>query len=153
MKRLRRKDRALAANDAESLFAECEYGVLATVDKDGQPYGVPLNYVYNDNNIFFHCARIGHKLDNIEHNPKVCFSVVGKSKVLPEEFATKYESAVAFGRASEVQGEEKKRALLWLLEKYSSEFIEEGKRYIEDKDKASRVIKITIDHLSGKARR
>ena len=153
MKRLRRKDRELAVNDAECLLAECEYGILATVDKDGQPYGVPLNYVYNDNSIFFHCARIGHKLENIEHNPKVSFSVVGKTKVLPEEFATEYESAVAFGKASEVLGEEKERVLLWLLEKYSSEFITEGKRYIEDKGKASRVIKITIDHLSGKARR
>lgn len=65
----------------------------------------------------------------------------------------KYESALAFGIASEVEGEERYKALLLLLEKYSPEFIEEGKNYIAQKDKATKVIKIEIDHISGKARR
>jgi len=32
-------------------------------------------------------------------------------------------------------------------------FIEKGKKYIELKDKATKVIKIEINHISGKARR
>ena len=34
--------------------------------EDGYAYGVPLNYVYVDNSIYFHCAKEGHKLDNIK---------------------------------------------------------------------------------------
>ena len=153
MKKLRRTDRELETNEAISLFSNCEYGVLSTVDENGQPYGVPLNYVYKNNSIFFHCARVGHKLENMDHNPRVSFCVVGNTKVLPAEFATEYESAVAFGVASEAQGEIKNSALLWMLEKYSSGFIEEGKSYIEKQHKATTVIKIEIDHISGKARR
>jgi nitroimidazol reductase NimA-like FMN-containing flavoprotein (pyridoxamine 5'-phosphate oxidase superfamily) len=62
----------------------------------------------------------------MEHNAKVSFCVVGKTKVLPYKFGTEYESAVVFGRASEVNGAERHDALLWLLEKYCSNFIDEG---------------------------
>lgn len=153
MKPVRRKDREIETSEAFNLLSTCEYGVLSTVDKAGQPYGVPLNYAYKNNSIYFHCARSGHKIENIESNSKVSFCVVGNTNVLPAEFAIKYESALAFGIASEVEGEERYNALLLLLEKYSPEFIEEGKNYIAQKDKATKVIKIEIDHISGKARR
>ena len=150
MREIRRKDKKIGTDEAINLFSECEYGVLSTVDNDGQPYGVPVNYVYKDNCIYFHCALIGHKIDNIDNNPKVSFSVVGDTKVLPSEFGTEYVSAVAFGVASEVKGTERYNALVWLLEKYSPGYIEEGKKYIEKKDKATKVIKIEIQHISGK---
>lgn len=151
MKKIRRKDREIEAADAVNLLVECEYGILSTVGDDGQPYGVPLNYVYKDNCIYFHCALVGHKIENIEKNPKVSFCAVGATNVLPSKFGTEYESVVAFGIASEARGTERYNALLWLLEKYSSEFIEEGKTYIEQKDKATKVIKIEIAHISGKS--
>jgi len=143
----------METSEAITLLSNCEHGVLSTVDKDGQPYGVPLSYAYKNNSIYFHCARVGHKIENIENNPKVSFCVVGNTNVLPAEFAIEYESVVAFGVASEVHGAERNSALLWLLEKYSPEFIEKGKNYIAQKDKATKVIKIEIDHMSGKARR
>jgi hypothetical protein len=57
---------------------------------------------------------------------------------------------VAFGVASEVQGSEKYNALLWLLEKYSPDYIEEGKAYIEKHYRVTKVIKISIKSISGK---
>ncbi|MEI6842105.1 MAG: pyridoxamine 5'-phosphate oxidase family protein, partial [Methanomicrobiales archaeon] len=150
---VRRKDREIGMEHAIELLANCEYGVLSTVGKDGQPYGVPLSYAYKDNRIYFHCALNGHKIENMENNPQVSFCVVGTTKVLPEKFGTEYESAMAFGIASEVFGPERYGALLLLLEKYSSEFIDQGKKYIDQKDQATKVFKIEINHMSGKARR
>lgn len=153
MKQIRRRDREITIQEATEILDKAEFGVLSTVDEDGQPYGLPLSYVYVNNSIYFHCAASGHKLDNIAFNAKVSFCVVGNTKVLPDKFATEYESAVAFGIASEVNGTERHNALLWLLEKYSPSFIEEGKQYIVQKDKVTKVFKIEIDHISGKARR
>jgi len=153
MTKIRRSDREISAPEAKALLAGGEYGVLSTVDVDGQPYGVPLSYVYRNDRIYFHCALEGHKLDNIAANPRVSFCVVGRTKVLPEQFATEYESAVAFGVAAEVQGAERHDALRWLLEKYSPRFVEEGKRYMLQKDRLTRVVRIEITHISGKARR
>ena len=153
MKDIRRSDRVITIQEAKFLLDNTEYGIMSTVSKDGQPYGVPLSYVHKGRSIYFHCAISGHKLENIKHNAKVSFCVVGKTKVLPDKFGTEYESAVVFGLASEVNGAEKHDALVWLLEKYCSDFIEEGKRYIEQKDKITKVFKIEIDRISGKARR
>jgi len=153
MKKIRRSDREISLQEAEAILDHGEYGVLSTVGNDGQPYGVPLSYVYKNNSIYFHCAVTGRKLDNIEQNAKISFCVVGNTKILPDKFATEYESALAFGVASEVREAERHDALLWLLEKYCPDFIEEGKQYIEQKDKATKVFKIQIHHISGKARR
>ena len=150
MREMRRKDKEIGTDEAISLLTKCEYGVLSTAGNDGQPYGVPLNYAYKDNCIYFHCALAGHKIDNIESNPKVSFCAVGDTKILPSEFSTEYVSAVAFGVASEVQGSERYNAIVLLLEKFSPEFIEEGKKYIEKLDKVTKVIKIEIEHISGK---
>lgn len=153
VRNVRRKDREIGAHEAIELLTHCAYGVLSTVGKDDHPYGVPLSYVYRDNRIYFHCALNGHKIENIENNPQVSFCIVGKTKVLPEKFGTEYESAMAFGIASEVSGAERFDALLLFLEKYTPGFIEEGKKYIRRKDQATRVFKIEIDHISGKSRR
>jgi nitroimidazol reductase NimA-like FMN-containing flavoprotein (pyridoxamine 5'-phosphate oxidase superfamily) len=150
---IRRKDRELSVESAARLLAEGEYGVLATAGMDGQAYGVPLNYVFKNSCLYFHCALEGHKLDNIRANNKVSFCVVGRARVLPEKFTTSYESAIAFGTASEVQGSEKVEAMLSLLEKYSPDFIEEGKKTIDKYIKMTTVIKIDINHITGKARK
>jgi uncharacterized protein len=153
MRTIRRSDREITIQEARAILDRAEYGVLSTAGTDGQPYGVPLSYVFKNDGIYFHCALSGQKLDNIENNAKVSFCVVGNTKVLPDKFATEYESAVAFGVASEVNGTERHSALVWLLEKYCPDFVEEGKLYIEQKGKGTKVFKIEINHISGKGRR
>ena len=153
IRKVRRKDREISYEQATQLLAEGEYGFLATVGPDGQPYGVPLNYVFADNALYFHCALEGHKLENINANNKVSFCVVGKTKVLPDKFSTEYESALAFGTASVVQGEERYKALLSIVEKYSPDFMEEGKKAIAQYDDKTVVIKVDINHITGKSRK
>jgi uncharacterized protein len=152
-KPLRRKDREIQAEEAKKLLAEGAYGVLATVSGDGQPYAVPLSYVFHEQCLYFHCAREGQKIDNIRANPAVSFCVVGATRVLPDKFSTEYESALAFGRAEEVSGSEKKRVLEKILEKYSPEFPEKGARYLEAMFDETLVVRMTITALTGKARR
>ena len=152
-KSVRRKDRELSIDLATKLFSDCEYGFLSTVDIHGQPYGTPFNYVYQNDALYVHCALEGHLLENIEANKKVSFCVVGRTKVLPDKFGTQYESALAFGSAAEVFGSEKQAALLGFLEKYSSDFLEEGKKYIDKMGEKTRVVKIAVDRITGKARK
>ncbi len=123
------------------------------MSSDGQPYGVPVNYAFSRGLIYFHCATKGHKLDNLSGNNKVSFCVVGETQVLPDQFATKYESAIVFGQALEIFEDEKRQALLELVKKYSPEFIEKGQRYIESDERKARVYKIAIEALTGKSRK
>ncbi|CEO28886.1 pyridoxamine 5'-phosphate oxidase family protein [Paraclostridium sordellii] len=149
-KEMRRKKRELELNDIEKILENGEYGNLATVSENGYPYSLPISYVYYDDSIYFHCAKKGHKLDNIVYNKKVSFSVVGDTEVLPDKFSTKYESVIIFGEAVEVYKEEKEIVLLKLIEKYSKDFLEEGKKYISKAKDATNIVKIKIIHITGK---
>lgn len=150
---MRRKDRMMSDKDAKDLLLKGEYGILSTVSPDGQPYGVPINYCYSEDAIYFHCALEGHKLENLEGNKKVSFCVVGNTEVLPDKFATKYESVIVFGEACEVTGDEKQNGLVELVKKYSSGFMKEGMEYIEKIGNKARVYKIMAETITGKARR
>jgi uncharacterized protein len=150
---MRRADRAIPDSEAREILRRGEYGILSTVSPGGQPYGVPLSYACLGEAIYFHCAVEGHKLDNLAANAKVSFTVVGRTEILPEKFATRYESVVVFGTGAEVTGEEKKKGLVGLIEKYSADFVEPGLRYIERSAHESRVFRISIGSISGKARR
>jgi len=150
---MRRKDRAITEEEARALLEKAEYGVLSTVSENGRPYGVPLNFCLIDGCIYFHCAFVGQKIDNINHNKFVSFCVVGNTEILPDKFATRYESAIVSGEVEEVFDVNKQLALEGLLRKYSPEFFDKGLKYIEDLKDKTRVFKITINKLTGKARK
>lgn len=150
---MRRKDRRITDMETESILEKGEYGILGTVSSNNDPYCVPLNYCYINKCIYFHCAREGKKIDNMINHPTVSFCVVGKTEVLPDKFATNYESCIVQGVASESSGEEKQLALEGLIHKYSKNFVSEGLTYIDaSKDKTS-VFKISIHAISGKAKK
>ena len=153
MKELRRKDRAITEEEALSLLNKAEYGVLSTVTENGEPYGVPLNFCFIDHCIYFHCAVEGQKIDNIRQNKSVSFCAVGNTEILPDKFGTKYESVIVSGEVEEVFDTNKQIALEGLLHKYSSEFIDKGMKYIDGFREKTRVFKITINKLTGKARK
>jgi hypothetical protein len=153
MRELRRKDRAITDDEAMAILNKAEYGVLSTVSPDGKPYGVPLNFCIIDRCIYFHCAIEGQKIDNIESNKSVSFCAVGKTEILPDKFGTKYESAIVSGEIEEIVGDHKQIALEGLLKKYSQNYFEKGLEYIETLNAKTRVFKIGIKQLTGKARR
>ena len=149
---IRLKDRIVDDEKAIEIIKKGSYGVLSTIGEDGYPYGVPLNYTYFDNCICFHCAQKGHKLENINFNKKVSFCVVTKSDVLGNEFDTDYESAIAFGEATVITDDlEKKDILISVLNKYSADYLKAGDNYMKKYWDGTKVIKIKIEHLSGKA--
>lgn len=152
-RQMRRSDRAIPDSEARQILQAGEYGILSTVSADGQPYGVPVSYAYTGEVIYFHCAVEGHKLENLSSNNRVSFCVVGQTQVLPDKFATNYESVIVFGKAFEVVDDEKQAGLVELLKKYSPDFMEKGERYIKGDAPNTKVYKIAAESLTGKARR
>jgi len=144
----------MSQEDTLRVLKEGNYGILATVDAERHPYGVPLSYVYVDDCIYFHStSEGGGKYNNIKYNNIVCFTVVGKTKILPDKFGTLYESAIAFGEAELVSDEEERlRAFREFLSKYCADFINEGEKYIKAAAPKAMVIKIKIKNLTGKHR-
>ena len=151
---MRREDRAISREDALKILEGGEYGVLSLASEDKKPYAIPMSYAFKDNTIYLHCAIEGKKLGIIEKNGSVVFLVVGKTELLPSKFSTKYESVVAFGKASIVDDlEEKKKGLVLLIEKYSPEYMNEGLKCIDAAIDRTKVIKIVVENFTGKGRR
>lgn len=151
-RKLRRKDRIMAEIDSIEVLDNGNYGVLSITNMNGYPYGIPLNYVFMNKNIYFHSATEGDKIDSIANNNKASFCVVGESTPLPDKFSMKYKSVIVFGTVIEVDGREKDDALLGLITKYSPQFIDNGKKYIESDKHKTKVLKLNIEYICGKAR-
>jgi nitroimidazol reductase NimA-like FMN-containing flavoprotein (pyridoxamine 5'-phosphate oxidase superfamily) len=106
-------------------------GRIASIDKNGYPQVIPMNFVYADGAIYMHSHPFGEKLDNIRRNPNVGFEVDQHICFLPSYYFhptdasqadTLYISVVIKGRAEIVEdAEEKARALNALMEKYQKE--------------------------------
>mgnify|MGYP000521895103 CR=1 FL=1 len=95
-----------------SILERCRVGRLATIGEEGYPYIVPLNFVYWQGAVYFHCAKKGEKMDNIQRDPKVCFEVdiplsyVGRecnSHLQPCQVHQLYHSVIIRGKAEVVE--------------------------------------------------
>ena len=151
---IRRKDRSLSEEDSTALLARGEYGVLATVDAKGRPYGVPLSYIWRNGRVYFHSALQGHKISNIGVNNAVSFTVVGDTQpVYANNFTTYYESAVVFGTVSEIADSDEKYAVLHALaEKYLPEHMDKAEGDITRSFARTAVYAIFPELITGKAR-
>lgn len=150
---MRRNDRAITIDETRSLLESAEYGVLSMAGPDGVPHGIPLNFALAGDSIYFHCAPEGRKIDILSANTSVSFCVVGRTRVLPTKFSTEYESVIATGSAEELSAGEKRRGLVLLVGKYSPNYIKEGLEYIDKRIDKTRVFRIRLESITGKARK
>jgi len=106
-------------------------GRISSIDEDGYPQIIPMNFVFINDAIYMHSHVRGEKLDNIRRNQKVGFEVDKNLEFLPSYFSdptdasladTLYISVVIKGNASIVSDkEEKTTALNGLMKKYQPE--------------------------------
>lgn len=150
---MRRKDKALSKDDAINMLKDASFGTLALNGADGFPYSVPVSFAYGNDKIYFHGAKAGLKYDSLKADSKVCFSVVEKDNVIPDEFTTLYRSVVLYGNCLEVtDADELKQAYNLILDKYSKGFEKEGAEYVKKHGGATVVFGIEIEHLTAKGK-
>ena len=135
-------------------------GRISSIDKDGFPQIIPMNFVFLNNTVYMHSHIKGEKIENIKRNSKVGFEVDKNLEFLPSYFSdpedasladTLYISVVIKGDAILVEDkEEKVLALNGLMEKYQPEG--QYKPMKEDMDvlDATAVIKIMPKEMKGK---
>lgn len=152
---MRRKKQLLSPAEAEEILERGTHGVLALIDGEGEPYALPMSYVYSNGRLFFHCAKAGHKLEAVRSHGRASFCVVAKDEVWPEELTTRYRSAIAFGSIREMaDGAEKLAAIRALTGKYCPNISPaELDAAIERELPALNMLELTIDRLSGKRSR
>ena len=135
-------------------------GRIASIDDNGFPQIIPMNFVFINDAVYMHSHIRGEKLDNIKRNQKVGFEVDKSLEFLPSYFSdpadasladTLYISVIIKGNASIVSDkEEKTNALNGLMKKYQPEGGYEPIKPDMDVLKEDEVIKIIPESLRGK---
>jgi nitroimidazol reductase NimA-like FMN-containing flavoprotein (pyridoxamine 5'-phosphate oxidase superfamily) len=117
------------------------------------PYVVPLNFVYHEGHLYFHCAAEGRKIDLLRSNRRVCFELDHQESIVPGPSAcawgTRYRSVIGTGEAVMVLDEaEKRKGLSCLMQKYAgnSDF-----RFSDRELRAVVVFRIEIHEMTGKS--
>ena len=119
---------------------------------EGWPYAVPLNYLWHEGSLYFHCARAGHKYEAVNACPRASFCVVDSSEVVPEDYSTDYRSVIVFGRVRELtESAEKRRAIELLAQKFApDDSAEHRAAAIDGYWDSLCVLELRAEHLSGK---
>ena len=139
---------------------EEDTGRISSIDEQGFPQIIPMNFVFLNDSVYMHSHIRGEKIENIKRNSKVGFEVDRNLEFLPSYFSdpedasladTLYISVVIKGEAVLVENnEEKVLALNGLMKKYQPE----GRYKPMDKDMdvldATAVIKVIQKEMNGK---
>lgn len=106
-------------------------GRICSVDKDGFPQIIPMNFIFLNDAIYMHSHPRGEKIENVVSNSKVGFEVDREIEFLPSYFThptdasqadTLYISVVIKGTGTIITNKhEKTLALNGLMEKYQPE--------------------------------
>jgi len=148
---MRRNDKNMGMDETKSFLRDARVGRLA-MSKDDEPYVIPINFVYFNRKIFFHCAREGQKISYLSTNSLVCFEVdefLGVRKgCTPCTSTVKYRSVIAFGKASFVEDVDvKKDALTLLVKKYGGD---SSGSFDEETFERTLLVAITVERMTGK---
>lgn len=149
---MRRKRQMLSAKENAAVLYRGTSGVLALSGDDDYPYAIPISYVYDGENIYFHCAKSGHKLDALQRNAKASFCVIDQDQIIPGEYTSYFRSVIVFGKMQVVENEREKRiAIEKLAIKYAPDGTEARRNSAIDREwKSLCVLKMNIDHMTGK---
>lgn len=148
-------------------------GRVASIDEQGYPQIIPMNFVYVKNElidtqsdiknigaVYMHSHPIGEKIENIKRNSKVGFEVDSYVCFLPSYYFhptdasqadTLYISVVIKGNAAIVQDpDEKANALNALMKKYQKELGYESLSSSMGSVREVTVLKVVPDQIRGK---
>lgn len=132
----------LTSDETRSVLRDGRVGRLACV-VEGEPYVVPINYVFEGNRIYAH-SMPGRKIEALRANPLTCLQV--------DEIKDDYHwrSAIAFGRYEEVTDlDEKRSALRVILARFPHLTPVEATQQRAQEGPPAIVFRIVVERVTG----
>ena len=151
-RQMRRLNQQISDAQCLEILKKEKRGVLSLLGDDGYPYGIPLNHFFSeeDNKIYFHCAKEGHKIDAIKNYEKASFCVYDSGYRKDGEWALNINSVIIFGKIRLVTDLKITRKIcINLVQKFTDD-----EKYLEKalKNALPRVqcLEFEIKHMTGK---
>ena len=127
--KMRRQNRQVTDfNEIKKIVMDGKVARLGMND-GGKVYIVPMNYgaeCGEDESIvfYFHCAKVGRKIDILNNNPEVCLELDGRHELAegetPCDYSYYFESLIGNGRVQFIEDEEEKIGALKVIMKHQT---------------------------------
>lgn len=147
-----RKNKQLSMESCIDVLKTETRGVLSVLGDDNYPYGMPMNHFYNEDDgcVYFHCGKIGHRLDALKRYDKVSFCVYDHGYRNEGEWALNVRSVIIFGRMELIDDMD---MIVDITRKLSLKFIQDEdhiRREIEQSAHRTLLMRIKPEHICGK---
>ncbi|MBQ1482844.1 MAG: pyridoxamine 5'-phosphate oxidase family protein [Erysipelotrichaceae bacterium] len=151
-RKLLRSRQALSREECLQILKKEKRGVLSVLGDDGYPYGMPINHYYDEeeNKLYFHGGKRGHKIDALKAHDKASYCVYGDGFIENDNWYLCFKSVIVFGRVEFIEDKEK---IAGLCRKLSYRFTQD-ESYIENELKNSLagtlMFSLSIEDIQGK---
>lgn len=151
-RKMRRFKQQLEQKECIEVLKSQPRGVLSILGEDGYPYGIPIDYWYceEENRIYFHGAKEGHKIDAIKECDKASFCVFDEGYREEGEWALNIKSVIIFGRIRLVEEQEKSLSICRELCFKFTDDEEYIQKEIENAGKRVQCLELIPEHMTGK---
>ena len=147
-----RKKQSLTSEQTSKILKSEKRGVLSVCGDNGYPYGLPMNFWYNEENgyIYFHSGKNGHKNDAVTSDNRVSFCVYDEGFRKDGEWALNISSVIVFGRIYVVEDSEKSVEIYRKLSLKFTSDISYITSEIEKFANATLCYELRPEHITGK---
>ena len=147
-----RKNKMLSMEECIEILKTENRGVLSVFGDDDYPYGMPMNHWYDedDGKIYFHCGKVGHRLDALKKHDKVSFCTYDKGYRKEGEWAWNVKSVIVFGKIEIIEDMDKIADITTKLSYKFTQDEEYIKKEIEVSGHNTLLLQLTPEHICGK---
>ena len=144
--------------DRETIYAVLDAAFLchAGFVVDGQPFVIPTLYGRDGDNLYLHGSAASRMMNSLADGIPVCLTVTNVDGIVLARSAfhhsMNYRSAVIFGTAVEVSGQEKERGLFVISEQVLKGRWQEARQPNQKELKATSVLRVPMASASAKIR-
>ena len=147
-----RKNKQMSTEDCVEVLKKETRGVLSVLGDGDYPYGTPMNHWYNEEDgcVYFHCGKLGHRLDALKKHDKVSFCVYDQGYRREGEWAFNVKSVIIFGKIEIIDDLDQ---VIDITPKLSYKFTQD-EEYIRKEIRVGAantlLLKLVPDHMCGK---
>ena len=149
---LTRKKKELPRAECVRLLCEEKRGVLSVLGDGGYPYGMPMDHYYDEaaNTLYFHCGRVGHRLDALRDCDKASYCCLASPEDIEGDWAKRVSSVIVFGRVEILDDYDK---VVDITTKLCHKFTQDEAyiaREIKQSGRGTLLLALKIEHMCGK---
>lgn len=147
-----RKNKRMPLEECIEVLKTETRSVISVIGDEGYPYGSPLNHFYNEEDgcIYFHSARVGHRVDALKANNKASLCVFDQGYRNEGEWALNVKSVIVFGKVEMITDAD---VIADIATKLSLKFTDDMEYIlgeIKNDGHKTLILKLVPEHISGK---